>query len=511
MSFEKIFRNTAAGMISQAVLLVFGFISQRVMNLYMGAELVGMNGVISNIIAVLSVTELGLSVAIGYHLYGALVEQDKLRIASLMRFYRNTYTAMAAVIGGAGLVLLPWVHLFMKHGSYSLGYVRALYLLWLLRTVLSYPLTYKRALLVADQRGYLIGIWTILSNVLNYSIIALVVSQTQRYLLALALNVVVETLLSLAINAYIDQQYPYLNNGKTLQIRELLPTLKRDIKNTFVAKVSNNLLRCTDNLLISSFISVTAVGLYNNYFLVTHSISNILTELAGAIQPSVGHMLVKADYENDYHVLRQITFVFFCIVTVAACGMVTLIDPFITDLWLDDSFRMEAPVVWLCIAVTVVQGMGLPLSIMLGVSGLFEQEKRLSVLIAVANMAVSLALVVPLGIAGVLCGTVLSYAIQLFYRLYVFFAEYTRRNAGRYLRDLMEYMILLLAEIRLAGWAVSYVYHGTIGTFIASILVCVFLPTAVNLLIYSRSWRLKSLLQVIRQQKYHTARKESSV
>lgn len=497
MSLEKIFKNTTAGMISQAVLLLFGFISQRVMNLYMGAELVGMNGVISNIIAVISVTELGLSAAIGYHLYGALADQDRPRIAALMNFYRKTYNVLAAVIGGIGLLLLPWVHLFMKHSSYSLGYVRALYLLWLLRAVISYPLTYKRTLLVADQHGYLISAATILQNILNYSIIAVVVSQTQHYLLALALNVLVDTVLDVIVNTYIDRKYPYLNTWQTISVQEMLPSLKRDIGNTFVAKVSNNLLHCTDNLLISGFVSVTAVGLYNNYFLVTHSISNILAELANAIQPSVGHLLVQEDYENDYQVLRQITFCFFCIVTVAACGLASLIDPFITDLWLDESFRMEPTVVWLCIAVTVVQGFGLPLSIIMGVSGLFEQEKRLSVLIAIVNIIVSLALVIPLGITGVLWGTVLSYAIQLFYRLYVFFAEYIQRNAGRYLLDLLEYTALLLAEVWLSMQLVEKIYRSTLGTFVLAVLICILFPIGLNLLLYSHSWRLRSIVQAL--------------
>ena len=56
-------------MLSQFALLILGFFSQRAMNLYMGAELVGMNGVISNVINILSVTELGISTAIVYHLY----------------------------------------------------------------------------------------------------------------------------------------------------------------------------------------------------------------------------------------------------------------------------------------------------------------------------------------------------------------------------------------------------------------------------------------------------------
>lgn len=67
-------------MLSQFVLLILGFFSQRAMNLYMGAELVGMNGVISNVINILSVTELGISTAIVYHCMARLQERMRQRL-----------------------------------------------------------------------------------------------------------------------------------------------------------------------------------------------------------------------------------------------------------------------------------------------------------------------------------------------------------------------------------------------------------------------------------------------
>lgn len=80
MRIKNLFRNSFFSMLSQFALLILGFFSQRAMNLYMGAELVGMNGVISNVINILSVTELGISTAIVYHLYGALARKDEAEI-----------------------------------------------------------------------------------------------------------------------------------------------------------------------------------------------------------------------------------------------------------------------------------------------------------------------------------------------------------------------------------------------------------------------------------------------
>ena len=113
MRIKNLFRNSFFSMVSQFALLILGFFSQRAMNLYMGAELVGMNGVISNVINILSVTELGISTAIVYHLYGALARKDEHEIASLMNLYRKAYRIFAVFVFKAGMLLLPLMHLFM--------------------------------------------------------------------------------------------------------------------------------------------------------------------------------------------------------------------------------------------------------------------------------------------------------------------------------------------------------------------------------------------------------------
>ena len=106
MRIKNLFRNSFFSMFSQFALLILGFFSQRAMNLYMGAELVGMNGVISNVINILSVTELGISTAIVYHLYGALARKDEHEIASLMNLYRKAYRIFAVIVFTAGMLLL---------------------------------------------------------------------------------------------------------------------------------------------------------------------------------------------------------------------------------------------------------------------------------------------------------------------------------------------------------------------------------------------------------------------
>ena len=106
MKIKSLFKNSFFSLLSQLILLLFGFLSQRAMNLYLGTELVGMNGVISNVIAMLSVTELGISTAIVYHLYSALVNKDEQEISTLMNLYRKAYYMFAVILAVLGLSLI---------------------------------------------------------------------------------------------------------------------------------------------------------------------------------------------------------------------------------------------------------------------------------------------------------------------------------------------------------------------------------------------------------------------
>ena len=318
MRIRNIFRNSFFSMLSQFTLLVVGFFSQRAMNLHMGRELVGMNGVISNVIAMLSVTELGVCTAIVYHLYGAVARNDQQEIASLMNLYRKAYHVFAAVIMTLGVLILPFIHLFMKNHVYSVSYIRVLYMLWLLRTVLSYLLSYKKSLLIADQKEYVVSIVTLCMNVLNYSTIILIVTYTEKYLPALVLNILIDAVLNICLSMYVDRRYPYLKELRKARIeKSVMQTVVRDLKNIFVSRVSQKILTCTDNLIISGFISVGVVGLYSNYCLITQNVSNILIILSETIQPSIGNLFIEKDYEKDYRVLRQLTFVFFLLIYVS--------------------------------------------------------------------------------------------------------------------------------------------------------------------------------------------------
>lgn len=501
MRLKNIFRNSFFSLISQFALILIGFVSQRVMNLTMGEELVGMNSVISNIVAILSVSELGIASAIVFHLYKALAEQDELKIASLMNLYRKAYYIFATAIMGMGLCIMPFVHLFLKDNTFSISYIRLIYFLWLTRTALSYLLSYKRSILIADQKEYIVSIVTLFINILNYSLVIVILELWQNYQLALFLNIIVETVLNLWIIQYVNRKYPFLKQHRKAPLeKNMTKTIFGEIKNIFISRLSSKLLVSTDNLIISSFISVTITGRYANYSLITGSVCNIMLALSNAIQPSVGNLFTEKNQEKNYQVLRQLTFAFFLLASFCAAGLMSLMSIFVTDFWLKKSYQLSTGVIVCCVVNCYLFIIGLPASMMMTVSGMFDKERNISIFYATVNLVISLLLVKPFGIIGVLLGTSASYLVQIIFRIRTFFRNYLYKNNKRYILDILQYTILSCAETAAAFVLVNHFYQEkSLLSFFWSILLCVLLPTILNVLLFWKSWRMQSIFLMIQE------------
>ena len=499
MRIKNLMRNSFFSVLSQLVLIGFGFFSNRVLNLMLGEALVGLNGVVSNIISILSVTELGIAAAIVYNLYRALAEQDECQIAGLMNLYRKAYGVFAAIISGLGLAILPFLGYFLKDNPFTPGYVRLIYLLWLARTVLSYLLSYRRSLLIADQREYIVSITTLLVNALNYSVVIAIVSLTKNYALALAINIIVEAAGNLWISYYVNRKYPFLKQLRRQNVDEAVrANVFHNIKNIFVVRLATKLLTTTDNVIVSSFIGVAFAGRYSNYCLITNAINNISLSLAGSIQAGMGTVLAGKDYRRGEGMLRMSTFLFFLMAASAGCGVYAAAEPFVGDLWLGKGYLLGRPVVGACAANLFLIIVSTPVGMAMGVSGLFEQERNLAVFSAILNMLLSLGMVKRWGIFGVLAGTFAAYFVQLCYRTYVFYRVCIDSSMRGYVTELIQYLLLGTAELMLVRMISDAVYgSGGVWRFLLLCLVSAGLPLALNLIVYCKSERLRSMFSLV--------------
>ena len=105
--------NIIASIIAQAITILLGFITQKVFINSLGAEILGINGLFSNIISMLAIAELGISTAVIYNLYKPVAENDWEKIKKYMNFYKICYRIILLIITFLGMMLLPFIKYFV--------------------------------------------------------------------------------------------------------------------------------------------------------------------------------------------------------------------------------------------------------------------------------------------------------------------------------------------------------------------------------------------------------------
>lgn len=163
--------------------LILAFAGRSMLVRYLSVDYLGVNGLLSNIFNVLSVTELGIGTAMLYGMYKPVADQDEQKITQLLNMYRRLYRLVAAGVAAAGIVLLPFLDYFIKGGT-QIEHIRLYYVLYLVQTVSSYLLTYRASIIFAHQKQYLSNFITYVFTVLRYllQIILLAATKTTAFI-----------------------------------------------------------------------------------------------------------------------------------------------------------------------------------------------------------------------------------------------------------------------------------------------------------------------------------------
>ena len=199
-------KNIIVSVILGLVVIVANFVMQRYFVQTLGVQLLGLNSLFTNIISMLSVAELGFGSAVIFHLYKPLHENDIASVSSLMRFYKLSYRSIAAIIAVAAIILAPFISEIAGNPSVSVN-IYVIYGLFVINCILSYLMSYKRSLLYANQKNYIINIIH-LSAIVIFNIvkvIALII--TKSFYLFATISIVMTLAENILINRIVNKKY----------------------------------------------------------------------------------------------------------------------------------------------------------------------------------------------------------------------------------------------------------------------------------------------------------------
>lgn len=478
--------NTTVALLSRITAIVLGFLTRVVFTRMLSESYVGVNGLFTDILNVLSLTELGVGTAITYALYRPVASQDREKQKSLMRLYCWFYRGVAAMVTVLGLMLIPFLEVLIKNGP-DVEHLILIYLMYLVNSVLSYLLIYKRTLVDAHQLIYVGTLYQTLFLVIQDVLQIIILITTKNFILYLSIYILCTLLGNLSISKKADRLYPYLKERRVTPLpKEEKQEIVKNIKAMLMHKMGTVVVNNTDNLLLSSFVGIVSVGIYSNYYLVIGSIRQILDQIFQGITASVGNLGVTEKPNRVKHIFEISFFIAQWMYGTAAICLFELLNPFV-QISFGDNYVFAGNIVLVLCLNFYINGIRKATLVFRDSLGLFWFDRYKSIVEALLNLAASIFLVMQFGTAGVFWGTFISTVLtSLWVEPFVLYRHRLKASVLPYFLQYTIYAGVLLLCWYLTDCLCRFVEGPVSVVFIVRLIICLVVPNLLMLGAYCR-------------------------
>lgn len=489
-------RNLKFGILGKIVNLVLAFVSRTIFIYFLGSTYLGVNGLYTEILSLLSFAELGFGSAMTFALYKPVADSDNEKIIKLLDFYKKVYRIVAGTIALLGISLLPFLQYIVKGADWlNVKELKVYFLVFLINTVVGYFVTYKYAYLNALQKNYVnTNIDTIVSAI-SYCAQIVVIFLFKSFLFYLLANSIILVTSRLIIAKYLNQKYPILKEKpqNVLSKNERKPIFM-EVKGLMVHQFASVAVHSTDNILISmiSGLGVTAVGYISNYNMLMNSVLAFVTILFGSVTSGFGNLVATSSVKNYHKVFKEINFLNFWIYGFCAICFWILIPPFIT-LWIGADKLIDNASFLLIIVNCYLMGQSVAFNNARIAKGNFGRDKSWALTQALVNLIVSVVAGYYLGLVGIYIGTVVSRLVYVLFRPYSTYRFLFEESSVEYYKKFLHYFIAVAITGLFAKILTSELLASpTVGRFIIATVLLVLIINLFFLVIFLRSEELQA-------------------
>lgn len=485
---DTAFKNIFITMLCQIIYIIVSFICRTVFTKILGAEYLGLNGLFSNILTMLSFVELGLGSALVYKLYKPLATNDKEMICIYMQFYKKVYFVIAITVTCIGLFITPFLNYIVDAPNVDIN-IHIVYLLFLLDSVISYLYVYKKSILIADQKNYIVAVYTQVFNaIMNIGQIVLLVF-THNYILYLLFKIICDWLNNVFCSKKAENDYPFINKKTHERIQqEDREELVKDVKGLMLGKLASVTFDGTDNIFISMFSGIASVGIISNYTLILTTLNSLFNQVFNALTSSIGHLGATSPKAKVEEVLQKLYFFNSLLYGYLFVGIVLLLRMLVVEIWVGPEYNLPFLTVFLLVLELVLRGIHYPVYIVRTAMGLFHQLKYIPPICAAINIGLDYVLGYRFGIAGIVIATIVARLITRTADIYVLYTYCFKQSCVKYYKRHIKMLcfVFLCSVISFAAIQIASSLSVVIK-FVSDIVIISFIYWGVALLLFRKT------------------------
>ena len=401
--------NFSTSTLYQVINMLVGLIVPKFYTEIFGSVYNGLNQSVAQIMSLLAVLQFGISAASIQMMFRPIAEGDDKTIAAIYWDTGRQYRKMGYVFLG---VIAPIIVVFPFVLQEDLPYeiVAAFLLCRTLGSAMEYFFQAKYSvIMVAHNLSFMIYCFNILLLLLS-TVLHLLVLFTAENIILYQLVAVATTLVRFAVvGTYVRKKFPYLQGYKK-DTHHVERTSQR--KDVLVSEIAGMAIDSTDLLVLSTFSSLVNASIYSVYHFVVMGLWSVLSSCREAVFAGIGRLYFE-NIETFKKKMDSFETLYLSLAFYLYCVCIVLFRPFIEVYTANmDAEYYYAGLPILFVLCKLIVSMRIPSIVAINTAGHFKQVKYYAVIEAVINLVLSLALVKPLGIYGVLIGTLAGAAYR---------------------------------------------------------------------------------------------------
>ena len=238
-------------------------------------------------------------------------------------------------------------------------------------------------------------------------------------------------------------------------------------------KLASVLVNSADTLVISAFLGLTQVAIYNNYYYIMNSVSGFLIVIYGAMQAGIGNALVVDSHEKIMSDFKKFHFINNWVVTVCTACLLCLYQPFM-ELWVGEELMLPFVMVVLFCIYFYANTIQRIVVIYKDAAGIWKEDMVRCYLSCILNLVVNIITVRYIGLYGVIGSSVMASLIGLPWMAFILYhTKFKESSKGFYKTEIRDALVAIII-CYLSYLAVVKIPYGVVGFLLKGIVCFVF-------------------------------------
>lgn len=490
-------RNIAFGLVNRIVSILFPFIVRTIFIRYLGEDYLGLNSLYSSVLQVLNLADLGFASAIVASMYKPIADGDVPKVSALLNLYRKLYKIIGIVLLTAGLILTPFIDKLINGDPPSDINIYALWLLYLINTVVSYLFfAYKVSLINAHQRNDITEKIGAICRIIFSVFQIIVVVFFKNVYLYIILTIINSIVYNLWCSFECNKRYPQYTCTGNLDA-EAPKRITKNIGALALQKIGNTVSVSLDSIVISAYLGLTTVAIYGNYYYIVSAIAIFINLIYSAITASIGNSIVTETTEKNLNDLRKFFFLNTWLIGWCCVCFMCLFQDFMIVWMGEDLLFGTATVLCLVLRFYFDQIRKVVLTYK-DAAGMWWADKWRPLVGCIVNLVLNIILVKTIGVAGVMLSTVISFAfVELPWETHALFKKYFKCSEKSYYIE----MITITLKMTIAGMATysicTFINVNHIIAIVIKLLICIILTNVIFILLNIKNKDFQSSIEFV--------------